>query len=174
MNNEVLAAFISLSGVIFSVLLSCIISNKLSFIKIQSEFSIQLYTKRLESYLEIFELVSGFVKTIKRREITFEKTKEFYEKYSVLDSKFGLLFSYTIHSSYLLMKETKKILTRQKTDDVINEEIKKELIKKLGDVELSMKYELGVFAFKNPATIMKKFKLPETYKEALAELDKRE
>jgi len=173
MDNEILTALISLFGIIFSVILSCTISSKLGLIKTQSEFSKQLYKKRLKSYLEIYELVSNFVKIINRRKISFEKMKEFYEKYSILDSKYGLLFSYTIHSSSELIKETNKILTGKKIDDAIDEEIKKKLINKLGNVELAMKYELGVFAFKNPSTIMKRFKLPEKYREALAKLDER-
>jgi hypothetical protein len=58
--NEIAVALITLSG---SVALSFIINKfqvKIALRKIQSEFSGKLYSKRLENYLEIYELVSKF------------------------------------------------------------------------------------------------------------------
>jgi len=139
---------------------------------IQNKFSGKLYTRRLEAYLEIFELVSGFIKIIKRKGILYEELKIFYEKYSALDSKSGLLFSYSVYSSSELMEEIKNILSCKKTMVASCEELKKNLLKKLAVVELTMKCELGVFEYTNPTKIMKKYKLPGTNREALAEMFK--
>jgi hypothetical protein len=170
--KEVIAALFPFLGIIISVILSYLISNKINLLKIQSEFSGQLYKKRLKAYLEIFELVSGFTKIIKRKGFSYDELKDFYEKYSILDSKLGLLFSYSISSSSRLMEEINKNLSCLKPGDTIYKDSNKDITRKLGDVELSMKYELGIFVYTDPLKIIKKFKLPETYKEALAEMNK--
>jgi len=177
MEKEIIVALISLCGVIISITLTCIINNKINLLKVHSEFSGQLYSKRLEAYLEIYELISGFVKSIVRRKIshekiTYEELKEFYDKYSILDSKSGLLFSHSLHPSFELLKEITKILIPKKENFTISDDSVKSIQKKLAVVEINMKFELGVFKYKDPLTIINKFKLTETYKEVLAEMAK--
>jgi hypothetical protein len=99
--------------------------------------------------------------------ITHIEVNDFYEKYSLLDSKSGLLFSYTARSSAALMKEIQEILTRLRTNDDFCEELKVKFLRKLADVELTLKHELGVYSYKNSTTITKEFKLPKTNTEIL-------
>jgi len=172
MNTELVVALISLVGVIISVTLSCIISNKINLLKIHNEFSRKLYSKRLIAYLEIYELISGFVKIIKRKVISYDELIDFYDKYSTKDSKFGLLFSYTVYSSSRLIEEIEEIISNKKTNYTISNDLKENILKRLGVVELSMKFELGVFTYTNPAIIMKKFNLPKIYREALVSMSK--
>jgi hypothetical protein len=71
MDEKIVVALIALSGVIISVVLSFIVNyyqNKIALKKIHSEFSGKLYSKRLEMYLEIYELVSEFCKAIEKKE----------------------------------------------------------------------------------------------------------
>ena len=172
MDIDLVLVIISLSAAVVSVIFTFVTSNKLNKLQVQSEFSKQLYTKKLETYLEIFELVSGFIKIIKRKGITYDELKYFYDEYSLLDSKLGLLFSYTINPSDGLMKEIKKILSDLKPGNIINDDLKVNLIKMLEEIELSMKLELGIFIYTDPLKIIKKFILPEGYRKSLANMTK--
>jgi len=170
MDEKIVVALIALSGVIISVILSFIISyyqNKIALKKIHSEFSGKLYSKRLECYLEIFELVSEFVKTIRSKSISYNELNDFYEKYSIKDSKLGLLFSSDmIKSSYNLRKEVIKILASHKEGDTIGKNLlyKHNIGRFLAKIELSMKHELGVFGYENPSTL-ENSKFTKTYLE---------
>ena len=173
MNNDMLIVLIPLMGVIISGLLSLVISkhhNKIEYIKAQSEFSGQLYSARLTAYPEIYELISEFLKKIYRNEnISYTELNDFYKMYSQLDSKSGLLFSYTAKSSSALMEGIGEILkncSNDETDNIFFYDLKDKLRRKLADVENSMKYELGVYIYKNPITIMKKLELTKTGTEA--------
>ena len=172
MENAVVVSLFPLLGIIISVTLSFIISKyqiKMELIRIHSEYNRQLYSKRLEAYPEIFELVSGFIKIIERKEISIEKLLEFYEKYSKLDSKSSLLFSYTTLSSKQLMEKIGKILICKETH-VFSAEDLVDLLEKLRKVETTMKFELGIYVYTNPTTITKNFDIPERKKKALYDI----
>jgi len=171
MNIELVSALISFSVAIVSTVLTLIISNSLNKLQVQSKFIKQLYTKKLETYMEIFELVSGFIKIIKRKGISYDGLKDFYDKYSLLDSKLGLLFSHTINFSDSLMSEIKEKLDKLKPEDN-TDDLKADMIKRLSYIELSMKLELGIFKYTDPLKIIKKVILPEEYREALAKMAK--
>lgn len=177
MGNEGTIALISGIGVILSAIVSLIISefkNRIELNKIHSKFNSQLYSRRLKAYLEIAELVSGFLKVVRRKGISYKQLNKFYKKFSALDSKSSLLFSYTNISSGELMDEIKKILScHKKADGIICDDIIISLKKKLVNVELSMKYELDVFEYKKPGAIIKEYKLPYSYQEALAKLKRK-
>ena len=109
--NEEIVVLISAIGVILSVIVSLIISevkNRTELTKIHSQFNRQLYSRRLKAYLEIAELVSGFLKIVRRNGISYKQLNNFYEKFSTLDSKSSLLFSYTNISAGELMDAIKK------------------------------------------------------------------
>ena len=169
MNTELVVSLISLSGVIVSVVFSLVFSNILNRLQVQSKFIKQLYTKKLETYMEIFELVSGFIKIIKRKGISYDGLKDFYDKYSLLDSKLGLLFLDTINPSDGLMYEIKKILDKLKPEDN-TDDLKEDMIKRLEYIEVSMKMELRIFNYTDPLKIITKIKLPEGYRKALAKM----
>ena len=161
-------------GAIVTGLLGFIIGNhhnKIEYIKAQSEFSRQLYSARLKAYTEIYELVSGFIKNIYRNEyISYAELNDFYKMYSLLDSKSGLLFSYTTRSSANLMQEIGKILknhSNEEADNIFFYDLEDKLRRNLVNVENSMKYELGVYIFKNPIAIMRKLELTKTGTETL-------
>jgi len=83
MEKEVQSAVIAFIGVIISASISLIISeikNRIELNKIHSKFNGQLYSKRLKAYLEIFELVSGFLKIVRRKGISYKQLNDFYEK----------------------------------------------------------------------------------------------
>ena len=171
--NEIIVALIALGGVIISVILSFIINqyqHKIALKKIHSEFSGKLYSKRLETYLEIYELVSQFCRMIDSRvddkkRISYEELYDFYNKYLIKDSKSGLLFSSCmVKSSYNLRTEVKKILTNHKIEDTFSKNLMYNLRKSFSQVELSLKHELGVFGYESPS-IMKDSELTKTYSE---------
>ena len=162
-------------GVLISVIVSIFISrsqNNTEKIKIYGEFVGKLYSKRLEAYLEIFELISDYVKIIKRKGLLYEELLDFYEKYSKLDSKSGLLFSYTAFHSDKLMIEIREILSCKKCEKpcIFSENQKTDLINKLGYVETTMKLELGVYAYRDPTTIIEKINIPERKKEIVNDI----
>ena len=166
--NEIVVALIALAGVIISVSLSYIINhyqNKIALKKIHSEFSGKLYSKRLDVYLEIYELISDFWKTVEKKRISYEELSDFFEKYSILDSKSGLLFSSSlVKSSHRLRKQVRKIFTSHKAGDTFNKSSIYNLRGFLAQVELSMKYELGVFGYASPST-MEDSELAKAYSE---------
>ena len=166
--NEIVVALIALVGVIISVSLSFIINhyqNKIALKKIHSEFSGKLYSKRLDIYLEIYELVSDFWKTVEKKRISYEELNDFFEKYSILDSKSGLLFSSSlVKSSYYLRKKLREILTSHKMGDTFSKNSIYTLRKFIAQVELSMKYELGVFGYESPSK-MEDIELIKAYSE---------
>jgi hypothetical protein len=170
MSVEIAVALITLSGIIVSLLLNTLLSmyrDKIKFITANYEFAGQLYSKRLELYLEIFELISGFIKMIIEREISYEELCDFYKKYSILDSKSGLLFSYTAKLSFNLINEMREIVIFKKPVGIVSKDTKDNLIIMLGTIERSMKIELNVYHYKDIASIKQKFKLPPTYEEAI-------
>ena len=175
--HEGIVALISGSGVIISTIVSFIIGevkSKTELNKIHSKFNRKLYSKRLKAYLKIAELVSGFLKVVRRKGISCKQLNNFYKEYSDLDSKSSLLFSYTNIYSGKLMDEIKKILSCHKKAGIICDDSKVNLKKKLVDVELSMKYELDVFEYKKPGAIIKNSKKPESYQEAETMLNEKQ
>jgi len=174
MKNLEIVSLISLFGVIIPAIISFIVSkyqNKFELIKIHSEFIGQLYSKRLGAYLKIFELISEYAKIIKRKGIIYEELLDFYEKYSRLDSKSSLLFSYTTFHSDKLMKKVSEFLNCQKPYVFSNNQ-KNDLLNKLGYVETTMKLELGVYLYKDPKTIIKKFDIPVRKKKMIDDIMK--
>jgi len=175
MEDKIIISLISFLGIVFSVTLSFIISkyqNKLEIIRIHSEFIGQLYSERLKAYLDIYNLISGFIKIIKRKRITKEELIVFYEEYSILDSKYGVLFSHTtLRSSQLIKKITDLISCKEKFELSGDQEI--ELIEKLGEVETSMKLELGIYIYRDPTRIIKNLNIPKIKKEILDNIDKK-
>jgi hypothetical protein len=166
---EIFVALISLSGIILSLVLNTILykyREKIEFIKANYEFAGQLYSKRLELYLEIYELISGFSKIIREREISYEELCDFYKKYSILDSRSGLLFSYTAKLSYNLINEISEIVIFKKPVGIVSKDTKDNLIIRLNEIERSMKLELNVYHYKDITSMKQKLKLPETYQEA--------
>jgi len=164
-----------LLGVLFSAILSFVISKHQSNIeleKISSKFSIQLYSKRMETYLEIYELIREFFKTIKRTKTSYNELNDFYEKYSTLESKSSLFFNlYTVKSSANLMDCIEEIVKSEEASDVLNNNSKKKLIKNLIDFEITLRYELGVLEYKKPSgKESREFKLWEKELESLLKL----
>ena len=136
-------ALITLVGVFLTFSISVYNSTKIELRKV--ELSGGLYSKRLDAYLEIFNLVSGFIKTIERKEGAHEKLNDFYREYSFLDSKSGLLFNLdTAGASRTLMQEIGKVLPNDKDwDEALSEKMRK----LLNQVEICMKNELGAFGY---------------------------
>ena len=172
MENLLITSLFPLLGIIFSVILSFVISkyqNKIDLSKIHSEFISKLYSKRLDAYLEIFDLISGYAKIIKRKGIFYDELLDFYEKYSNLDSKSSLLFSYTTFHSAQLMEKIKEILDCHKKQNISDKQ-KEDLLNKLLYVETTMKLELGVYVYRDPTIIIGKFDIPERKKEMIDDI----
>jgi len=135
----------------FVALVVTLLQNQVAQRKIYSEFSGKLYSQRLSAYLEMFELVSGFMKKSCDCKISHAELEHFCETYSNQDSKWGLLFSSRmVQSSHDLILEMRKILGQYKPGDTIDMQDLRENF--LTQVELSMKYEIGAFAFDAPGS----------------------
>jgi len=145
----------------------CKYQNKIELIKTHSEFIGQLYSKRIKAYLEIYNLVSSYIKVINRKGISSEELIKFYECYSKLDSKYGLLFSYTSFHSAQLMIKIDETLKKFHKNHNFSDNQKVELLEKLGFVETTMKIELGVYVYKDPVTTIKKYEFPEKKKKMI-------
>jgi len=135
----------------FVALVVTLLQNQVAQRKIYSEFSGKLYSLRLNAYLEMFELISRFIKKACDHRISYAELDHFYENYSNQDSKWSLLFSSRmVQSSHDLILEMRRMLGQYKPDDTIDvRDLRENFLTK---VELAMKYEIGAFAFDAPGS----------------------
>jgi hypothetical protein len=158
---EIIAPLIALTGVILSTLISYIVSVRQSQselrkvrTEIHREFGGKLFEKRLEVYPELYALLSSFVKVIQSGKVSNVAVNDFLSKWQDWDSKNALFFGrITGDLSYRVRQEF--IDLAHKSDEALKKELGsdealKVLKKKVGQLELALKHELGVFDFERP------------------------
>ena len=161
--SEMIPAIVAVSALGGAMIAACVQyfiarrQNKTVKAQMLNELGKPIHSKRIKAYLEIFALVSGFIKDShvdydsNDGKIVRAKFDTFYRDYFNLDSKWSLLFSeHTWHASSDLIKKLRKINEDDNLevgDHVILPDIKKYL----GAMEKAMKYEIGTVAFRHPA-----------------------
>lgn len=164
MSNEILTALIALSGVALSVLISYLTSRRqasIEIMKFRAEllrlYGGQLYEKRIQAYEEIYYCLSNFVKDLKYGNLTKSRLKDFNKEIKGLDSKYSFYFSAT--TTYIGGKFIKEVMQfENKSDEEFDKHFssldnKKELGFKIGQYELALKNELGIYKFDSLVSI---------------------
>lgn len=150
-------SLIALFGVFVSVFVTYLSSRALLKSKIREletetllQNSDRLIQKRLEVYPLLYYILSDMLKKIKKdllkgqaELINKDLINSFFEEYEELNSKFGIFFS-TQSGLYSSMLRNYLFLLLNK-DDVLNTNVLKELKSLIGDLEFSLKQEIGVY-----------------------------
>ncbi|NER80368.1 MAG: hypothetical protein F6K42_12465 [Leptolyngbya sp. SIO1D8] len=164
MGKEIIAASIALIGVIVSVLISFITSRKQASIEVEKlrseihqDFSLRLFDKRLEQYPDLYQYLSEFKKVIQYEEVTQERIIGFFRKLQEWDSRNSILFgSDTGKLLYHFRKEVFSLTRRSNQEIQVyfnDSETKYSFIKKMAQLELSLKSELGIYTYNSPTDI---------------------
>ncbi len=160
MSQEVIAAFIALGGVVFSVIASAYISlrqTNTELQKLKSEIA-QTYTdklleERLKFYPDGYYLLTSFAKKIWKESISIEDLMEFDSQVNSWNSKYGILFSgntnIVAYKFYRMMDELV-----DKTEDEVREmfmlnENKANLVRSISELELALKSDIGIYIADN-------------------------
>lgn len=164
MAKEVIAASIALIGVIVSVLISFFTSRRQANIEVEKlrteihqDFSLKLFEKRLDHYPDLYQYLSEFKKVIQYEEVTQERMIDFFKQLQEWDSRHSILFgSDTGKLLYHFRKEVFD-LTRRSNQDIEayfnDSETRHLFIQKMAQLELSLKSELGIYAYNSPTDV---------------------
>lgn len=164
MSTEIVTACIALAGVVASVAISLLTSRQQASIaverlrrEIHQDFSLTLFKTRLEHYPDLYQYLSDFKKVIQYEEVTRERLQSFFNKMQAWDSRHSILFG--SDSGKLLYHFRKDVFElMQKTDQELqihfnDRDTKYPFIKKMAQIELSLKSELGIYAYSSPTDI---------------------
>jgi hypothetical protein len=164
MGKEVIAASIALIGVIVSVLISFFTSRRQANLEVEKlrteihqDFSLKLFEKRLEHYPDLYQYLSEFKKIIQYEEVTQERLTGFFKKLQEWDSRYSILFA--SDTGKLLYHFRKEVfdLTRRSNQDIQayfnDSEMRHLFTQKMAQLELSLKSELGIYAYNSPTDV---------------------
>jgi hypothetical protein len=150
---EILVSLISLAGVIVSLLISYLVSNRQAKIQIESlryqlaqSYTEKLYLKRLEVYPVLYEIISSFAKRIRHEAISQKELRAFAEKINEWDSKHALLTSAFTVQQLITLRKALRSLEVSGEERFSKDTLYKTVFPLILDLELAMKTELGVFA----------------------------
>jgi hypothetical protein len=163
MSTEILVSLIALSGVIVSVVISYLASQRQirteinnSRLQIEHAYATKLFENRFNTYPQLFEITSSFAAKIRYGVIKKTDLDAFLEKIHVWDSKNSIFLS-AITTKYLFrVIRLGHELQNSGNNALARENLSEKFIPLLADLELSLKTELGVFSredFHNPTEV---------------------
>ena len=143
-------------GVIVSICVSLFVSLRQTGIELQKlraeikkSYVGKLHEERLKFYPEIYFLLSDFAKKVDKRYLTKEEIHSFDAKINELDSKYSIYFSaQTGNIAYRFRRFLADSIIRDQDlnkENLRNSEILRNLCKKIGEFELSLKSDLGIY-----------------------------
>lgn len=164
-DKEVVAALISLAGVIISVVIAYIASARQTNIEIRKlrreilqEFNVRLFDKRFDAYTELYTYLSAFTKVLQfGGQITKTAICELYDQVQKWDTKHALLFSartgiinyeFRVMLYQLSQKSEQELAIEYSAEDALYQ-----LRQKIGQFELALKDELGIYTFESPTAL---------------------
>jgi hypothetical protein len=153
MSMDILTALISLAGVITSIAISYLVSNRQIRVQIESmryqlaqSYTEKLYLRRLDAYPCLYEIISDFAKRIRLEDVSLNDIRAFAETVSAWDSKYALLASaFTVRQLMALHKALRE-MEASREETFSREMLHQRLFPLILELELAMKTELGVFA----------------------------
>lgn len=161
MPKEVIAALIALGGVFVSVFVSYITSYRKANLEIQKlraeiqhQFSSKLFEKRLELYPELYNYLSKFIRIIQFNKISKKAVQDLISEIHEWTSKNAILFSGPTGSiSYklrLFLIELSQKSDMELQQEFSSKEALSDLRRRVQELELALKNELGIYAFETP------------------------
>ena len=127
----------------------------------------KILSKRIECYPEVFELLSNFLKMIRREfaikpegEKIIQKSEviKFINDYDRLNSKVSLFFSVTSeYTSFTLRDFLYDLIEKTKEKEIKEEEIVNLIKSKVSDLEVNLKNDVGIYIidFKDSQRMLK-------------------
>ena len=173
-NTEIITAFIALGGIIFSIIISYIVSSqnaKLELHKhkeqIAQNFGQRLFEKRIDSYPKLYSIVCRYARDLKSNTMDINKLKDYYKEIYEWDINNSIYMSEKTHSLFWLFRiellDLSGLTESEYREKYVTDKSREKLREKSKNVELALKNELGVFAYESPYRItpgfeIKKFK----------------
>jgi hypothetical protein len=163
MSTEILVSLIALAGVIVSVIISYIASQRQirteinnSRLQIKHAYATKLFENRFSTYPQLFEITSSFVAKIRYSTIKKSDLNDFLEKIHNWDSRNSIFLSaMTTKRLFRVIRLAHQL--QDSNDDVLEKGgLIERFIPLLAELELSLKTELGVFSqvdFHNPTEV---------------------
>ena len=166
MTTEIIVALITLAGIVLSIITSLIVSLRVSSIElqklraeIQQTYADKLLENRLEVYPSLYEPLSNFVKVIRFGSISKSSFEQLRTQMEDLNSKHSVLFSgrtgVIFHKFLMMLAELSEIPEDALQKKYASDEEKRELRHCIGEVELALKNDLGIYVveFADPRKI---------------------
>jgi hypothetical protein len=160
MSIQIVVSMIAFLGVIISVVASIVTNRRITSVEIkkihqemEQKYTARLLEKRLEVYPEFHHALSDFVKLIERRQFSKQAVVDLRKKTDDWDSRNAVFLGARVGSIVYEFRMTLAQLEGEGEQEI--EQM--ELLKRVGEVELALKSELGVYAFDSPDSI-KRFK----------------
>jgi hypothetical protein len=157
MPTEIAVALIALAGVVFSVIVSVLVSMRQTNtelerlrVEIRQIYTDKLVEKRLEVYPAFYALLSSFAKEVSDHGVvTNEGVVTLRAQLSKLDSKCALLFSsHTGHIAYnfrLWLKELAQQPDQELRQMYQTPESIREIRHKVDEFEVALKSDIGIY-----------------------------
>lgn len=171
---RIIGAFIGLAGVMITIIISYYTAKrqiKLEFLKIQSNTGGKLYDKRLEEYPAFYRVLSNMIKLLETSKLNNSIFIDLDQEIREWNSLYGIYMgARTTHLSHELRCSMQPLIMMNEKDFTSHILIKKNtLIEQMRELELALKYELGIFEFETHF-IMNEAKAFKNYKIATDEL----
>ena len=154
MSTEIIVALIALAGVVISVVISVLTTEKVTRTdlqklrtEIQQTYAGKLLEKRLEVYPDVYYLLSDFGKKIQYANVSKEYLEEFRNRANELNSKYSIFYSGdTNELSYQFRTSLDEliILANKESQEEFWDALRR-LRHAAGHFELSLKSDLGIF-----------------------------
>lgn len=173
---EIVTSIIALIGVLLSVSISIYTSRRQTQIDLEKfhaemhqNFNAVLFKKRLDIYPEIYATLTEFSDNIKYQKITKDQITKMFTPLQNWRKHSFLFTAKTGHLAFELKEELLRLT--DKTDGELevyfnNIEARKRLRRKVQEVELALKSELGIYGFHSP-TILSNVTEFQTYNDAV-------
>lgn len=149
MSESIYVALIAFSGVVFSAIISYVVSKRQSELQMKNmlhEYSEVLFLQRLEAYPKMYSILSSFAKSANRQELTYLKIQETIEQLDDWDSHYILIVGQKTVVPIINFENYLKKLSALSEDELNTDDIKKQAIKSVIEIEQILKLELGVYS----------------------------
>jgi hypothetical protein len=157
MSPEILTALIALTGVVVSVTVSLFVNirqtnTELQKLRseIQQTYASKLLEKRLEVYPDLYFLLSDFMKKIEAGIASKSDIDELHHRTSDWNSRYAVFFSGHTGGISYRFRQMLLELTRMPDEEYRRKfespEAVRELRHRVGEVELALKSDLGIYA----------------------------
>jgi hypothetical protein len=156
MTTEIVVALIALAGVILSIVASLLASMRITNTElqklrteIQQSYADKLVERRLEVYPSLYTPLSNFTRVIRFGSLSKSAFEQLRTQMEELDSKHSVLFSgrtgVIFHRFLMMLAELTEMPDETIQKKYATDDEKRELRHRIGEVELALKSDLGIY-----------------------------